>query len=401
MDKLLFRLLCKHISIWQMIGFALANLCGMAIIVTAIQFAADTLPIFSGKDSFMRSGQIVITKRISTFGSFSGSAPTFSPEEISDIKEQPFAKGVGLFLPSQYKVYATLGNENAGMELTTQMFFESLPDEFIDVDLSQWTYREGSDSIPIIIPQSYLNLYNFGFATSQGLPAISEGVIKQIGIRLVLSGDNATVERKGKVVAFSRSINTILVPQSFMQEYNRLLSPERTSSPSRLVVMTNDVGDNAIADYLEQHGYDTEGNSADSAKAVSFIRIITFIIVSIGCIICFLSFYVLLLSIFLIMQKHTYTIDSLLLIGYSPGKVAMPFHILAIGLNTIVTLCSVWVAIVSRAYYLPKFGELYPRLEAADLLPALCAAIAIYITMCLLNYQSIRRRISLIWDMHR
>ena len=203
LNGLVYKLLYRHISVWQMAGFTLANLCGMTIVVAAIQFAADVLPLFSGNDSFMRPGQIVITKRVNYFSSLSGSTPVFSGEEIKDIKEQSFTKSVGLFLPSQYKVYATIGSRDMGMEFSTQMFFESLPDEFIDVNLNQWKYTVGSDSVPIILPRNYLNLYNFGYATSQGLPTISEGIIKQIGIRLQLSGDQASVVRHGKVVAFS------------------------------------------------------------------------------------------------------------------------------------------------------------------------------------------------------
>ena len=369
-----------------MAGFTLANLCGMTIVVAAIQFAADVLPLFSGNDSFMRPGQIVITKRVNYFSSLSGSTPVFSGEEIKDIREQSFTKSVGLFLPSQYKVYATIGSRDMGMEFSTQMFFESLPDEFIDVNLNQWKYDAGSDSVPIILPRNYLNLYNFGYATSQGLPTISEGIIKQIGIRLQLSGDQASVVRHGKVVAFSRSLNTILVPQTFMLEYNKTLSPGRTPQPSRLAVIATNIGDSKIADYLDAHGYDTEGNDADSAKTASFLRITTII--------------VLILSIFLLLQKHTEIIDSLLLIGYSPRSVAMPFYILAIGLNTIVAISAVWISALLRDYYLPRFGELYPQLDTIDILPSLTAATAIYLLMCILNTCAVRRKINSIWHLH-
>lgn len=400
LNGLVYKLLYRHISVWQMAGFTLANLCGMTIVVAAIQFAADVLPLFSGNDSFMRPGQIVITKRVNYFSSLSGSTPVFSGEEIKDIKEQSFTKSVGLFLPSQYKVYATIGSRDMGMEFSTQMFFESLPDEFIDVNLNQWKYDAGSDSVPIILPRNYLNLYNFGYATSQGLPTISEGIIKQIGIRLQLSGDQASVVRHGKVVAFSRSLNTILVPQTFMQEYNKTLSPGRTPQPSRLAVIATNIGDSKIADYLDTHGYDTEGNDADSAKTASFLRITTIIVSAVGIIICILSFYVLILSIFLLLQKHTEIIDSLLLIGYSPRSVAMPFYILAIGLNTIVAISAVWISALLRDYYLPRFGELYPQLDTIDILPSLTAATAIYLLMCILNTCAVRRKINSIWHLH-
>ena len=400
-DHLVFRLLYRHISTWQMLGFALANLCGMTIVVAAIQFATDVIPLFSGSDSFMREGQVVVTKRVSAFGSLSGAAPTFTESEIADLRRQPFVKGVGLFRPSQYGVYATIGSRRLGMEFSTQMFFESLPDEYVDVDRSQWTYTPGSDTVPIILPQNYLNLYNFGFAASQGLPAISEGIVKQVGIRLTLSGETGHRLMTGRVVAFSKSINTILVPETFMDEANRLLSPSRMSPPSRIAVMASNSADDRLADYIDSHGYDTEGNDIDSAKTASFLRLTTTIVVAIGLVICALAFYVLALSIFLLLQKHTEQIDNLLLIGYSPTLVARPFYIMAIAINTFVTLSAVVTAMCLRGFYLPKFGELYPSMTPAAILPAVATALSLFMLMASLNYATIRRKIFTIWDTHK
>ena len=71
---------------WQLAGFVLANLCGMTIVLAAIQFATDIIPIFSGGDSFMRPGQMVVAKHVNTIGTLTGTAPTFSPEEIEEMR---------------------------------------------------------------------------------------------------------------------------------------------------------------------------------------------------------------------------------------------------------------------------------------------------------------------------
>ena len=60
--------------------------------------------------------------------------------------------------------------QEAGIHLSTDMFFESVPDEFVDIKLDKWHFDESTHTIPIIIPRNYLNLYNFGFAQSRSLP---------------------------------------------------------------------------------------------------------------------------------------------------------------------------------------------------------------------------------------
>lgn len=399
-NNLVFKLLYRHISFWQMLGFALANLCGMAIVTTAIQFATDVLPIFSGSDSFMRPGQVVVTKRVNSLGTLAGKAPVFSDGEIAELKRQPFAERVGAFMPSQYGVFATVGSRSMGMEFSTQMFFEALPDEFVDVDPAQWHYKEGSGEVPIVLPQNYLNLYNFGFATSQGLPTVSEGIVKQVGIRLMLTGNSKTIEMKGRVVAFSKAVNTILVPQTFLEETNNILTDGRHSSPSRLVVKLANLTDDRLATFLAEHGYDTEGTDVNSAKTASFLRTTSGIVVVVGLVICALAFYVLLLSIFLLLQKHTAQIDNLLLLGYSPSRVARPFYIISIATNSIVLVVSIAVAVAMRMVYMPRFGELYPSMSPTHISLAIVVAVALYVTMVVLNYIAVKRKIMAIWHMH-
>ena len=171
---LIWKLLRQHISIGQLAGFFFANLFGMMIVLLSIQFYKDIIPMFTEGDSFMKKDYIIVSKRISTLGSFAGKSNTFSPQEIKELKEQPFTEEIGIFTPSQFKVSAGLGMQEAGIRLSTDMFFEAVPDEFVDVKLDKWHFDEETRSIPIIIPRNYLNLYNFGFAQSRSLPMLAE-----------------------------------------------------------------------------------------------------------------------------------------------------------------------------------------------------------------------------------
>jgi hypothetical protein len=210
------------------------------------------------------------------------------------------------------------------MKFSTDMFFESVPDDFLDVSAEQWEYDPDSHLVPIILPRTYLNLYNFGFASSQGLPTFSEEIAGAVAVNLRLRGVT-TLLKTGHVVAFSRRLNTILVPQAFIDDMNSRLAPGASTQPSRLILQVDNPADERIAAYLDRYGYDTEAADADASRAASLMRIITTVVLVVGLIIAVLSFYVLLLSIFLLLQKHTEKIDNLLLMGYSPSMVARPF----------------------------------------------------------------------------
>ena len=212
MNRLLNKLLRHHINTWQLAGFVLANLCGMAIVLAAVQFHADVKPLFAAGDSFLRPGQVVVTKRVSSVGTLTGKSPAFSEKEIRRMQQQPFVQRLGQYTPAMFSVFATIGSQQMGMEFSTEMFFEAVPDEFIDVQTDKWSYDPESDDVPIILPRAYLNLYNFGFASSQGLPTISEKLAGKVAVRLRLTGTHGVKLKTGRVVAFSRRLNTILVP---------------------------------------------------------------------------------------------------------------------------------------------------------------------------------------------
>ena len=220
MNTLVWKLLRQHISIGQLAGFFLANLFGMMIVLLSVQFYKDVIPVFTEGDSFMKKDFIIATKKISTLGSFAGKSNTFSPEDIADLKKQSFTKTIGAFTPSQFKVSAGLGMQKAGIHLSTDMFFESVPDEFVDIKLDKWHFDEETHTIPIIIPRNYLNLYNFGFAQSRSLPKLSEGLMGLIQMDIMMRGNGRVEQYKGNIVGFSNRLNTILVPQSFMNWAN-------------------------------------------------------------------------------------------------------------------------------------------------------------------------------------
>lgn len=397
MNKLVWKLLRQHISVGQLTGFFLANLFGMMIVLLSIQFYRDTLPIFTQGDSFMKKNYIIATKRISTLGSFTGKSNTFSPKEIEEMKEQPFTESVGAFTPSLFKVSAGLGMQEAGIHLSTEMFFESVPDEYVDVNLDKWHFDETSPIIPIIIPRNYLNLYNFGFAQSRSLPKLSEGLMNLIQMDIMLRGNGRAEQFKGKIVGFSNRLNTILVPQTFMDWANKSFAPGKEAQPSRLIVEVKNPTDTAISNYFQQNRYETEGDSLDAGKTTYFLRLITGIVMGVGLFISILSFYILMLSIFLLLQKNTVKLENLLLIGYSPNRVALPYNILTIVLNLSVLLLSVSGVAWIRSYYTEIISTLFPQLETESLLPCWITGSVLFLVVSLLNVMMIHKKVTSIW----
>lgn len=396
--NLLWKLLREHVSVTQLVGFFVANLLGMLIILFGLQFYADILPLFQGKDAFFKREFLIVSKPVSTLGSLLGGKGTFSAREIQGFRDQPFTRQVGTFTSSLYDVSASIGMLGTGMQVGTEMFFESVPDDYIDVNAQAWTYEEGSRTIPIILPRNYLNLYNFGFAQSRNLPKLSEGVLSMIRLEIRLSGGGHVEVYDGRIVGFSNRLNTILVPEAFMNWANHYYAPGKKAEPSRLIVEVNNPADEEIVKYIQARGYEVEGNTLDAGKTVWFLQILVGIVLFIGIVITFLSFYILILSIFLLLQKNTKKMQTLLLIGYSPVQVALPYQVLAVGLNLGVTGIACVLLYGLRRMYLNNLQTLFSSLEGSSGHTVLAVAGFLFLFVSIINISIIHYKLRQIWN---
>lgn len=393
--KLIWKLLKKPISLSQIVGFILANIIGTTIILLSIQFYRDISPIFKGTDSFMSQNYIVATKKVSTLSSLSGKSNLFSSKEIAEIKKQDFCKTLGVFTPSQFKVYAGLSIESKGIRFGTDMFFESVPNNFIDVSLEEWNFNpeEENKVIPIILPRNYLNLYNFGFAESRNLPKLSEGMIGMVQLDVNLSGKEERESFKGQIVGFSDRLNTILVPQTFMEWANKKFGIEQDKAPSRIIIEVDQPSDPAIVDFFQQKGYEAESGALDESKTTYFLKMIFGVILFIGLLISLLSLYILLLSIFLLIQKSTEKLRNLQLIGYTPTQLAIPYQLLVAISNVLVFTLSLGIVCFLRNLYITELQPLLPNLKEGFSLTLCIIAIVLLLAIIIMNSLLINQRI--------
>lgn len=396
--SLVWKLMRRHISMSQLAGFFFANLCGMVIVLLGIQFYQDVAPVFTEGDSFMKKDYLIVSKKVSTLGSFVGKSSTFSSNEIEEILDQPFTKEVGAFTPSQFKVSAGVGMEQIGLNMSTAMFFESVPDKYVDVNLDEWHFEPGQEIVPIIIPRNYLNLYNFGFAQSRSLPQLSEGVMNLINLEVRISGGGRQNTYKGKIAGFSNRLNTILVPESFMVWANANYSDGKSDKePSRLIIEVGNPTDDRIARFFKEHGYETEDDKLDAGKTTWFLKVVVGIVLSVGLLISILSFYILMLSIYLLLQKNTTKLENLLLVGYAPGRVALPYQMLTVGLNALVLVLSVGIVLYVRTLYLDVVEKMFPPLGEGSYGWMFAIGIMLFVGVSFLNVVAIRRKVASIW----
>ncbi|QIK54049.1 ABC transporter permease [Dysgonomonas sp. HDW5B] len=391
--KLIWKLLRENISKPQLIGFAVTSLIGMSIVLLAFQFYFDINPLFTGKDKLLKEDYLTITKKVGILGGLSSRSNGFSQNEIDDLKKQSFVKNVGAFTPSQFNVFGGFNSQKLGIAFNTEMFFESVPDHFIDVTSDSWRFSPVDNTVPIILPKNYLDLYNFGFAQASSMPRISEQLIGLINLDISITGKNGLRQQmKGRIVGFSNRINSILVPETFMTWANQQYGGT-PSEPARLIIEVSNIADPNLSGYFKDKGFEISGDNTTASKMSFFLKIIIGIVVSVGVLICVLSFFILVLSIYLLLEKNMNKLRTLRLIGYSKSIVVKPYEWLAVGLNLVILVLSLAITFIVRAQYLNFVGKLLPVAEARFSVYTLLIGITIFVLLSLLNILIIRRKV--------
>lgn len=389
---LLWKLLRRHLSPGQLAGFALANFLGMMIVLLSVQFYQDLAPAFAGGDGPLPPDYLMVSKRV---GAFSSASLEFTPAEQEELSRQPFVKSLGAFSASRYRVKCRVGMQD--IRFSSDMFFESVPDRFVDVDARVWQWHEG-EPVPIVLPKSYLAVYNFGFAQSHRLPKIGEGLMGMLDVDVELIGEGRHDILPARLTGFSSRLNTILVPASFLEWSNGVYAPSAgVQQPSRLVLQVVNPADERLVRYMKQKGYDIDEDKLQAGKTMYFLKLVVAIVLAVGLLISALSFYVLMLSIFLLVQKNQEKLQSLLLIGYSVGRVALPYQCLTLGVNLLVFLCALGATLFVRDLYLEHLWRMFPTMQEGSLWLMLSFGAALLVLVSVLNILAVYRKVKQVW----
>ena len=234
----------------------------LLLILSAVQIQAnynDLLHSKTNQDSI--ANFLVINKTVNdkTVG-----ATNLTDAEIADLKKQPFVDAISVLTPCRFKVAAQSISDQ--IPFYSDIFFESVPDEFIDVQSEDWKWNSNSNYIPMIVPNQFLDMYNFGFATSQNLPQLTQELVKNLPMEIKIKSAVGHEIYYGKVVGFSDRISSVLVPQPFMDWANKQFGTAQNAKPSRVVIRTKDPGNPQLVSSLQSHGLTTDADKTRFSK---------------------------------------------------------------------------------------------------------------------------------------
>lgn len=361
----------------------------LALILSAVQLQANYNQLLHGKtnqDSI--ANFLVISKKITAKGVGS---TTLSQAEIASLQQQSFVDALGVLTPSRFKVSASGGQH---IPFYTELFFESVPDAFLDVQSADWKWDDNSQFIPMIVPNTFLDMYNFGFATSQSLPQLSQELVMSLPIQINITGGQGVVQYYARVVGFSDRITSVLVPQQFMEWANAKFGSGLQAQPSRVVIKTTDPGNPELVAYLQDHGLSTDADKTRFSKYRQVVNVVVNISGVIGAVMFLFALLIFTLFIQLTIASSKEDIALLITLGAAPAQLYRFLMKQFFPINIIITAIVLLLIAVLQLWAKSYLSGLHIYIPAYPSVFTLTAACIVLVLLWVVNRVTIKKYIA-------
>ena len=347
--KVLFKVIASNKQPINRFISSIGTVIGLVIILISIELYKEFENIIPKQGGVVNENHQVISKKINQLSFLQKEIKGFNESDINLLKSQANIIDIAPFKSCNYQVMISVGNQSNGIPgFYTLAFFESIPERFLEdsYDFSSWDISK--NEIPVILPKNYLDAYNYGLALSMNTPQISEEFIKKLRFNIEVSGNNKKAEFIGKVVGLSKKINSILVPEQFLQTTNEIYGNKKTENYSRVIVTNKNPNDDLYIDFLNKNHYSTNDNSQKSSLIQKLLNGLFSYQIIIALIIIAQGLLLLLFYTRIIIQSSDKEIKKLFIIGYGLHSIIRVYEKKIFKLYGIVFLTSLVVTFIIK-----------------------------------------------------
>jgi len=247
-----------------------------------------------------------------------GKDNSFTNNDLTKLKAYPGINAISPLISNLFRVRATAGDV---IPFSTDLFLESIDNDFIDTLPPSFTWQPGQQVVPIIFSSDFLEIYNV-FAPAQGLPQLSEQTLSSVNIILECSGPNGTQNFRGNIVALSDRINSLLVPKSFMNWSNLHFTGDTAAHVSRVYIKTKDANDPKLLSFLDQQDYHLNKDKVKFGRIKSVLQNIVSALGVFGILVIVMALMLFSFYLQLMIARSKDNLRLLLTLGYSPRWLA-------------------------------------------------------------------------------
>ncbi len=281
---------------------------------------------------------ISITKTITNENAASDNR--FTSEEIYQIRQQRFITDAAPLVSNLFRVKASAGS---ALPFSTDLFLESIDENFLDTLPPNFTWKEGQQDIPIIFSADFLEMYNV-FAPAQDLPRLSSATLSSINIILECYGPLGIQSFRGHVVAISDRINSVLVPPDFLQWANKNYALATNVPAARVFLKTKDANNPQLIKYIQANNFRVNSDKTKLGRVRQMLDLVISGLAGFAILVIIMALVLFSFFLQLMIARSRENLQLLITLGYSPKRLSdsvsrkwIPVYSIIIGIALLAT----------------------------------------------------------------
>ncbi len=374
----------------RMYGSWIALCLGMLLLFVSIIAWLDFTETLAGREHNDSMSEFVVIGKVIDEISIGAhkSRNLFSIEEIKALENIAGVQAVGSLSANRYPVSAAIGG-NLGFQ--TELFLESVSDTFLDYKPEDWHWQAGEPQVPIILSNEFLNLYNYGFALSQGMPQLSHSSIQSLPFQITIAGKE---RYRASIVGFTDRISSVLVPQSFMEAMNAQYGNTSVQAPSRLILKVKDPSDKAFVSYLKTKKYTVNQEQLRWSRIRTAVGAIVSAVGLVAIVVVGMSILAFMLFVELSVQRAATHIRLMLQIGYAPKALRKILYRFFLPWLLSAVIVALILALGLHYGLLQWLQEMELQIHFMVAWPVVLIAVAVFILMIILLFNAIKKMLA-------
>jgi hypothetical protein len=321
---MLRKLLFRHQDKTQLTIAVIGAFMGMTFLITSIHYLIMVNEFGEGAD-ILGPNTIIVQKKVSTSNTLNIAKTDFSEREIEMMRQQPGILDVKPVETNNFNVSIET-HDPLVPRFRTDVFIQTVDPDFLDVKSAKWKWKQGDTVVPIIMPRDFLVMLNT-FMSAQGIPQVSDEIAMDVRFRFTLSNYTEKEWITARIVGFTNSVSSILVPESFMKWANNKYGIDDNKRITQIMISGKEGEFGLVEEMLKTRHLESKNAQIILGRLKSTVGTLILVVLGISVIAVFVSGLVLIQYLQLLLSKNTYEVRTLLRLGYSPSLLTRRFFV--------------------------------------------------------------------------
>ena len=299
---------------FQLISACIGLAIGLILLLSSIQLYHKA-KLYNEDTELLDGHTLIVQKKVNRASHLGLGSPNFSKREIQLLKSQEFISACSPIMSNQFEVIVEI-DDPVIPAFNSNIFLQSVESEFVNISPSDFGWNDSSVFVPVVMPRNFLIMLNT-FLSASKLPQLSESLVSNVEMNLIVGPRSKRTILPARIVGFTSTFSSILVPSSFMKMANLKYANTQNQLHSQIIVSSLDEKLGLLETYLEEMGYESGEDQLFVSRLKSALSLALIFMASLAILTLLLSIIIMIQYLQLMLSSLSFEIRLMLRLGYS------------------------------------------------------------------------------------